>query len=141
MQASIGITDNSESIKDAKAEVVAKILEMWGQYAEGAAKDNITAESRVDTGNLRNSISHQVEVSEESVYIGTNVAYAVYNEVGTGIFYPGGRQTPWRYKDPKDDNRWITTRGMEGIHFLEHAISEHVDEYNAMAEQELKAGS
>ena len=139
MEINVELSSNVESIKAAKLEVVERILEMWGQYAEGAAKENITAESRVKTGNLRNSISHQVELSEESVYIGSNVEYAVYNEVGTGIFYPGGRQTPWYFKG--DDGKWHITRGMQGIHFLENAISQHTDVYNSMAEQELKFNS
>ena len=137
----VTFTSNADSIKDAKDETIHKILEMWGLYGESEAKENITAESRVDTGALRNSISHLVEMGEEAVYIGSNLEYAVYNEVGTGVFYPGGRQTPWRYKDPKDDKKWITTRGMKGIHFLKDAIENNVDTYNAMAEQELKAGS
>lgn len=137
IQMDFTMEDHADEIKTAKDEVIEKILEMWGLYAEGAAKDNITAESRVDTGNLRNSITHQVESSEEAVYIGSNVSYAVYNEVGTGVFYPGGRQTPWAYQDA--DGNWHRTSGMKGIHFLEHAISEHTDVYNAMAEQELKS--
>lgn len=134
----VTMTSNAEEVKDAKAEAVAKVLEMWGQFAEGAAKENITAAGRVDTGNLRNSISHIVEMSEEAVYIGTNNEYAVYNEVGTGVFYPGGRQTPWKYQDAKGN--WHITHGMKGINFLKDAIENNVDTYNAMAEQELKAG-
>ena len=139
IQFDVSMEDHADEIKAAKDEVIEKILESWGQYAEGAAKDNITAEGRVDTGDLRNSVSKQVDMSEECVYVGSNIKYAVYNEVGTGVFYPGGRQTPWAFKD-KDDNL-IWTRGMKGIHFLEKAISEHTDTYNAIAERELKAGT
>ena len=139
IQMEYSMTDNAEAVIEAKNEVIEKILEMWGQYAEGAAKENITAARRVRTGNLRNSVSHQVELSEEAVYIGSNLEYAVYNEVGTGREYPGGRQTPWKFKDADGNEYWTT--GMVGIHFLEHAISEHADEYNAMAQQELQSGS
>ena len=139
IQMDFTMTGDADEVIEAKNEVIDKILEMWGQYAEGAAKENITAARRVKTGALRNSISHQVESSEEAVYIGSNLEYAVYNEVGTGREYPGGRQTPWAYKD-KDGNVFWTT-GMVGIHFLEKAISEHTEEYNAMAQQELQSGS
>ena len=136
---SFSMQNNSDSIKDAKDETIHKILEMWGLYAENEAKENITEEGRVNTGALRNSITHQVEMGEESVYIGSNLEYAIYNEVGTGVFYPGGRQTPWAFQD-KDGN-WIWTHGMKGIHFLKNAIENNTDTYNAMAEQELKAGN
>lgn len=57
----------------------AKALEAIGLKAEGYAK----ALCPVDTGNLRNSITHQVSLSEDGVYIGTNVEYAPYVELGT----------------------------------------------------------
>ena len=37
----------------------------------------------MDTGNLRNSITHAVESGEDAVYVGTNVEYAPYVEMGT----------------------------------------------------------
>lgn len=37
----------------------------------------------VDTGTLRNSITHEVHPNEESVYVGTNIEYAPYVEYGT----------------------------------------------------------
>ena len=37
----------------------------------------------VDTGRLRNSITHQVHVNEKAVHVGTNVEYAPYVELGT----------------------------------------------------------
>lgn len=44
---------------------------------EGQAK----AICPVDTGNLRNSITHEVEGNEARV--GTNISYAIYQELGT----------------------------------------------------------
>lgn len=54
-------------------------LEAVGLAAEGYAKKGCP----VDTGNLRNSITHVVRATEKSVYIGTNVVYAPYVELGT----------------------------------------------------------
>lgn len=134
------ITSNAEEVLKAKDEVIEKILETWGLLAESHAIDNITAAGRIDSGELRNSISHHSEPSEKTVYIGTNVEYAVYNEIGTGIYLEGGggRQTPWRYQDEKGN--WHVTRGMKPIHFLRDAIQEHLDEYQAVADQELRQG-
>lgn len=52
-------------------------LERIGQVAERYAK----AKCPVDTGRLRNSITH--ETGNDYVYIGTNVEYAPYVELGT----------------------------------------------------------
>ena len=50
-----------------------RALERCGEQAEGYAKDL----TPVDTGNLRNSITHQVDEGESAVYIGTDVEYAL----------------------------------------------------------------
>ena len=134
----MSITDNTGELKDAKDDIIEAILEAWGNQAVSHAKNNLTAASRVDTGALRNSISHQVEAGEKAVYIGTNQEYAVYNEMGTGIYLEGGggRQTPWSYQD--HEGNWHTTRGMKPVHFLRNAVQDHEDEYKRIADSMLK---
>lgn len=56
-----------------------KALETIGLVAEGYAKRLCP----VDTGRLRNSITHTVDIKGEAAYIGTNVEYAPYVELGT----------------------------------------------------------
>ena len=97
------------------------------------AKSNIQADGLIDTSRLVNSITHTVE--EDSVYVGTNVEYAIYQELGTGIYIKGGRKEPWRYKDSKGE--WHQTNGVKPHHFLKRAVQDHVDEYRRLAEQEL----
>lgn len=63
----------SGAVTDAKA----RALEIIGGKAESYAKRNCP----VDTGNLRNSITHQQE-DENTELIGTNVEYAPYVELG-----------------------------------------------------------
>ena len=46
--------------------------------------------SEVDTGNLKNSLTHSVDEDELSVTIGTPNRYAVYVEMGTGLYVDGG---------------------------------------------------
>lgn len=55
----------------------------------------------VDTGRLRQSITHRIEGS--TGIVGTNVEYAPYVEYGTGKHALGGngRKTPWAYTDQK----------------------------------------
>lgn len=71
-----------------------------------------------DTGQLRRSIDFKVD--EESVVIFSNVEYAPYVEIGTGIYSSkgNGRKKSWRYKG-KDG--WVTTKGNEPQPFLEPA--------------------
>ena len=56
-------------------------LEAIGQQGEANAKFEITAMGAVDTGNLRNSITHTTD--DDAAYVGTNVEYAGYVEFGT----------------------------------------------------------
>ena len=65
-------TDNSEQVLSAKKKKKKRGLEAIGLTAEGHAK-KITP---VDTGRLRNSISHATD--KEAAYIGTNVEYAAF---------------------------------------------------------------
>lgn len=77
-----GVTVNEDNTEEASQGIVRAIdraLEEIGLAAEGYAKRACP----VDTGNLRNSITHAVESAEDAVYIGTNVEYAPYVELGT----------------------------------------------------------
>lgn len=69
--------DNTEQAVDGIESAIGVALEKIGLMAEGYAKKKCP----VDTGNLRNSITHQVD--GDAVYIGTNIEYAPYVELGT----------------------------------------------------------
>lgn len=71
--------DNREAIADAIDRALVAALEEVGLVAEGYAKRACP----VDTGRLRNSITHVTRPDEKAVYIGTNVEYAPYVELGT----------------------------------------------------------
>lgn len=71
------IEDHTEEVLDGIRQAKARALEKIGLAAEGYAKRLCP----VDTGNLRNSITHDTD--DEAAYIGTNVEYAVYVEMGT----------------------------------------------------------
>lgn len=71
--------DNTDEVLKGISDAVERALTRIGLAAEGYAKK----ECPVDTGNLRNSITHEVVQSEKAVYIGTNVEYAAYVELGT----------------------------------------------------------
>jgi phage gpG-like protein len=143
------VKDNSGEVMRQFEQSLQIALETVGTQAESHAKQivsdtlvyghvNLKAvgekdNSRVDTGRLRNSIAHTVV--KEDVYIGTNLEYAPYHELGTGIYasQPGGRQSPWIYYDRK--GKAHRTRGLYPIHFLKKAASEHTDEYKKIFEK------
>ena len=64
--------DNSKQVLSAMEKGIKNGLEAIGLTAETYAKKA----TPVDTGRLRNSISHTVD--GEAVYIGTNVEYAAF---------------------------------------------------------------
>lgn len=74
----IVVADNTKQVTSAMKSAVEAALEEIGLVAEGAAKRICP----VDTGRLRNSITHAL-MGEDSVAIGTNVEYAPYVHEGT----------------------------------------------------------
>ena len=98
--------DNTEPVLSAMEKAIERGLEAIGLTAEGHAKK----ETPVDTGRLRNSISHAVE--DRAAYIGTNVEYAPYVELGT--------------------------RGRDRKHMLQRAATEHTAEYKRLMEDSMK---
>lgn len=102
------ITDNTELLEKATSEAIAKALEAVGITAEAYAK----LLCPVDTGRLRNSISHDVRADDNTVYIGTNVEYAPYVEMGTS-----------------------RTKAQP---FLQPAATGHTEEYKQIFEQQLQ---
>lgn len=69
--------DNTAEIIALAKDAVRVALEAVGLQAEGYAKRY----APVDTGRLRNSITHTTD--DDSAYVGTNVEYAPYVEYGT----------------------------------------------------------
>ena len=98
--------DNTAEVLSALERAKKRGLEAIGLTAEGHAKK----ETPVDTGRLRNSVSHTTD--DEAAYIGTNVEYAPYVELGA--------------------------RGRQGKHMLQRAASEHTDEYKRLMEDIMK---
>ena len=126
--------DYSADVLNEFHDAVLRALERCGEQAEGYAKDL----APVDTGNLRNSISHTVDEDEPAVYIGSNTSYAPYVELATGIYAEGGRPTPWVYQD--ENGNWHWTRGNQAHPFLKPAVANHAGTYRNIIEDELKNG-
>lgn len=120
--------DNSPQVLEALENAVNRGLKACGETAVGYAQDLCP----VDTGNLRGSITYAVDGDE--CYIGTNVEYAPYVELGTGKYTTGGRQTPWVYQD---DKGWHMTDGQQAKPFLKPSASDHSAEYRDILKDSL----
>ena len=105
--------DNSGQFINEMARKAETALEAVGIHLEGEAKDELeNSPRRVDTGRLKNSISHAYSSSEVAEYIGTNVEYAPYVHEGTIKMAP---------------NR-----------FLKNAIERNEDQVRSYIEREMK---
>lgn len=124
--------DNSRLFREEFESACKRALERCGMQAEGYAKDLVP----VDTGNLRNSITHKV--AEDEVYIGTNNEYAAYVELGTGKYTQGGRPDPWVYQD--DNGNWHHTHGQRAQPYLKPAVADHKQTYRNIIKDELENG-
>ncbi len=110
MNLSVNIVSNRDLIEQASDDAIERALEAIGLQAEGYAKMLCP----VDTGNLRNSITHTVDGVGQKAYIGTNVEYAPYVEFGTSR--------------------------MRAQPYLQPEVYNHTDEYSRMVEHFLKNG-
>lgn len=118
--------DNSGEIMKAFQNALERGLEAIGMTAEGYAKEK----ALVDTGRLRNSISHKVK--DNDVYIGTNVSYAITVETGAA---------PLKEKDPSEMDGQEGTPHKGGripTPFLKPAAAEHTAEYRKILEDSFE---
>lgn len=103
--------DRTQEVLSDFKQQIRKGLEAIGEVAVTHAKEGCP----VDTGRLRNSISHAVP-DDKSCYIGTNVEYAIYVETITRYSHATG-----------------------GPHFIKNAAANHTDEYKAILQAALQA--
>lgn len=99
--------DNTDQFESNLKKQLKMALEDIGLTAENYAMRDCP----VDTGRLRASITHKVMDDEKAVYIGTNVEYAPYVELGT------------------------STQGAQP--FLVPAAKNHINEYHDILEHYL----
>lgn len=99
---------NLDDVQAASREQIVNWLHAIGLDASSTAAER--APHR--TGALRNSISYAVDDSALEAYIGTNIPYAIYQELGTSR--------------------------IAGKHFLQFGATAHAEGYKNLLEQYLK---
>lgn len=163
--------DHSKEIQRQMDANIQAALEACGIQAVSHTVNNLTKDAykhSVDwytrTGHLKD-FSHQVNMSNKEVVIGTNTSYAKYWEYGTGEYADkGGRQGYWVfvpgsggggvggntgkvYTEEKAKQVMAIlqskgvdahmTKGIKPIHMLKNAIEKHAKEYIKIIEQQL----
>jgi len=134
----ITLNDNSSAILTQLNMAKAQTLEQCGLMAEGFAKDLCP----VDTGNLRNSITHTVDGN--TMTVGTATEYSTYVEMGTGKYATNGngRPTPWVYPTGKLDKNgnmiFCMTHGQKPQPFIKPSVADHIATYQAIFEKNIK---
>lgn len=129
--------NNTKKVIQIERDTLRKTLFTWGELALGYTQELCP----VDTSNLVNSIKYGVIEDNMEMQIGTNVEYAPYVELGTGIYATGeggsgAKKIPWHYKD--DKGKWHTTSGMKAQPYLRPAIENHIKEYEDILRDYLK---
>ena len=117
--------DNTDKVGQELIDTCRRALEICGGKAETYAKMNCP----VRTGNLRNSITHEVADDGKSVAIGSAVEYGIFVELGH--IQEVGRYVPAIGKRLK--NEYVKPRP-----FLRPAVENHLNEYKSIIESELK---
>lgn len=108
--ANIEYTNNCAKVKAAITEGVSAFL----YEAGGELQEETMRNSRVDTGQTRGSYQYKVQegAGESTVYVGSDLKNAIWEEFGTGEYalHGDGRKGGWVYCNPKD-GKFYRTRG------------------------------
>lgn len=162
------ITDNKEKVLKGLEDAIMRALERCGQQAESYAQDLVPSNKRKHGGTLKQSITHIVVPDERAVYVGTNLEYAPYVELGTGRYAEGGggRQGWWVYVDGssggqarnpgkvysfEEAKRIVAMLRSDGLEaymtcgqpaqpFLKPALADHKGTYRNIIKSELSSG-
>lgn len=123
--------DHSDEAKEVLKQATIQWLFQACMLVEGQA----VALAAVHTARQRNSIDYVVDEAELIGYVGTNVEYAIYVEMGTGEFAENGmgRKGGWVYQDPSGE--WFFTWGQEPQPYLRPAFRKNKSQIEALAKE------
>lgn len=127
--------DYSMEVKASLNDAIRAYLYEAGGEVQSQAKRN----SRVDTGQLKNSWDYRVEEEKGNCTIGSPLENAIWEEFGTGEYAleGNGRKGGWKYKD--DKGKWHFTYGKTPNRTLWRAFVSLKSALISRAEEVLKA--
>ena len=131
---SVQFQDNSAKVKAALNDKTIA----WLNEAAGEMEAQVKRNTKVGTGQLKNSWTYKVDESKGEATIGSPLENAIWEEFGTGQYalHGDGRKTPWVYKD--DKGKWHTTIGKHPHRALNNAFTTLKSALKARLEQILK---
>lgn len=132
---SIQFTDNSVRVKAALNEAAIAYLHEAGGEIEAQVKRN----TRVDSGQLKNSWTYKVDEEKGECVIGSPLENAIWEEFGTGEYalHGDGRKGGWFYVD--DEGKGHHTFGKKPHRALQSAFNTLKSALIKRAEEVLKA--
>lgn len=130
----VQFTDNSAAVKAALDDAVKAYLYEAGGEIEAQVKRN----SRVGTGQLKNSWTYKVDESKGETTIGSPLENAIWEEFGTGEYalHGDGRKGGWYYQDDKGE--WHHTYGKTPHRAFQRAFNSLKNALIRRAEEVLK---
>lgn len=128
------MADNAEFVGSITKATASIVLDMTHKMDKAClvVENQAKMDCPVDTGALRASINHEVDLEPDAIVgrIGSNLEYAPYIHNGTGIYAVegNGRKTPWFYKikSGKYKGGHITV-GQRPKPFLKYAVLFNMD--------------
>ena len=131
---SVQFTDNSAVVKAALDDAVKAYLYEAGGELEAQVKRN----SRVGTGQLKNSWAYKVDESKGECVVGSPLENAIWEEFGTGEYalHGDGRKGGWYYQD--DKGVWHHTYGKTPHRAFQRAFNSLKNALISRAEEVLK---
>lgn len=132
--ANVQFTDNSAAVIAALNDAAIAYLYEAAESLTSQVADN----SRVGTGELKNSWDYRVDESKGEAIVGSPLQNAIWEEFGTGEFalYGNGRKGGWYYQDDKGE--WHHTFGKKPNRALQSAFDSLKPALIRRAEEVLK---
>lgn len=132
---SVQFTDNSANVKAALDDAVIAYLHEAGGELEAQVKRN----TKVGTGQLKNSWTYVVDESKGETTVGSPLENAIWEEFGTGEYalHGDGRKGGWHYQDEKT-GEWHFTIGKKPHRAFQNAFNSLKNALIKRAEEVLK---
>lgn len=131
---SVEFEDYSARVKGALSDAG----KQWLMEAAGELETQVKRNTRVDTGQLKNSWTYNVDEAAQEAKVGSPLENAIWEEFGTGQYALNGdgRKTAWMYEDRNGE--WHKTTGKKPNRALNNAYTSLKGKLRARYEQIMK---